>query len=128
MAKGKLKFKKADGNIEQLLPETTAEQVAIPSTSILAASKNVLAALEEISTNTSGNANNKVDKITSESTNTRVYAVNPDGSQTVLNTTLDANSDTIARRGTGGTLAVGTPVAAEDATTKDYVDKAVQGS
>ena len=62
---------------------------------------------------------NKVDKVTSTY---RIYGTNNSGAQTTYSLASGATASTIAYRGTGGVLQVGTPTANAHATTKKYVD------
>ena len=62
---------------------------------------------------------NKVDKVTSTY---RIYGTTSSGAQTTYSLASGATASTIAYRGTGGVLQVGTPTADAHATTKKYVD------
>ena len=62
---------------------------------------------------------NKVDKVTG---NYKIYGTNSSGGQTSYGLASGATASTIAYRGTGGVLQVGTPTADAHATTKKYVD------
>lgn len=65
---------------------------------------------------------NYVEKITTAGPNDRAYGVSGSGVQTVFNVDTGATAGSLARRGTNGELAVGTPTATSSATTKKYVD------
>lgn len=64
-------------------------------------------------------------KVTSTSTGTRLYGTTSGGSQTQVQYANGATANTVAYRGTGGTLPVGEPTDSPHATTKNYVDTAV---
>ena len=55
----------------------------------------------------------------------QAYAVNTDGTQTNIGVSMGNAEYSIARRGAGSTLSVGTPTADAHAATKKYVDDAV---
>lgn len=69
--------------------------------------------------------NNKLDKIEGS---TRVYTNDGTGAPGSLSYQLAATQFTMAYRNTGGRLAVGTPTDAADATTKAYVDDAIDAA
>jgi hypothetical protein len=64
----------------------------------------------------------KVDKITQIN---RVYATNQSGAQTSYTLSKDVYEDTVAWRGTNGTVKVGTPTDTARAATKEYTDTTV---
>lgn len=64
----------------------------------------------------------KLDKITSTSASSRVYAVRFDGAQTTYNITASIEPSVLAFRDTDGSLKVPTPTANEQATPKSYID------
>lgn len=64
----------------------------------------------------------KLDKVTSTSSNPRVYGINADGTQAIYNMRTASIAYTIAYRNSNGAISVGTPTADDDATTKKYVD------
>ena len=66
----------------------------------------------------------KLDKVTGSTTNQQVYTKSSSGSQEMVDVSQNADAYTMARRGSGGILKVGTPSADADATTKKYVDDA----
>lgn len=68
---------------------------------------------------------NKLDKITTTSTNDRAYVISKSGTQTTRDLSSDLSNDTIAVRTATGTLRVQTPTDNNDATTKKYVDDMV---
>lgn len=68
-----------------------------------------------------------VGAVPTTSTANRIYATNASGDQTVLAYSQSPNASSIAQRGAGGSLQVGTPTAAAHATRKDYVDGLVAG-
>ena len=71
-------------------------------------------------------ANTKLDKVTATDNYNRVYTVSNTGEQTLLKVASgSADIGTIAQRGVGGTLLIGTPTADTHATTKKYVDDQV---
>lgn len=63
-------------------------------------------------------------KVSTVSGQWKLYATDTSGAQITLGYTSDAVEWTVAQRGTGGILSVGTPTAAAHATTKAYVDSA----
>lgn len=65
--------------------------------------------------------NGKVDKITT-GTGIRIPVTDASGNQAVLQASASADAGTVAVRGTGGVVKVGTPSDNGDATTKGYVD------
>lgn len=72
------------------------------------------------------NIDKKLDKVTTPQDGYKVYAVSPEGSQTLYGASQAATGNTIAiREATSGSLNVGTPTANTHATTKQYVDAAV---
>lgn len=75
-----------------------------------------------VTTTDKSNWNNKVDKV---STANKVYGTNSSSAQTTYTIASAATASTIAYRGTGGVLQVGTPTANSHATTKAYVDNLV---
>lgn len=64
-------------------------------------------------------------KVDRTATASRVYATDGSGAQTTLAWSAAADASSIAQRGAGGVLVVGTPTGAAHATTKTYVDTAV---
>lgn len=79
----------------------------------------------QIATNTTA-IQGKLDKVTSASGTTQVYAKDMNGSQVMLDTAQgSAGFNTLARRTATGTLRVATPTDNADATTKLYVDTAL---
>lgn len=68
-------------------------------------------------------ANTKLDKVTATDNYNRVYTVSNTGEQTLLKVASGSvDIGTIAQRGVGGTLLIGTPTADGHAATKKYVD------
>lgn len=65
------------------------------------------------------NWDGKVDKVSSAS---KIYGTNSSSAQTTYSLSSSATASTIAYRGTGGVLSVGTPTANAHAATKAYVD------
>lgn len=63
-------------------------------------------------------------KVNKTATPYRVYGTNSAGSELPMEWAWTPNTDSIARRGVDGTLQVGTPAGANNATTKAYVDAA----
>jgi len=66
--------------------------------------------------------NNKVDKTTTEN---KLYGTDSSGAAYLYSIASAATASTVAYRGTGGVLQVGTPTADTHATTKQYVDNLV---
>ena len=64
-------------------------------------------------------------KVDRTSTGTRLYGTNSGGNQAQIQYSNGATANTVAYRGTDGTLPVGEPTSGEHATTKTYVDDAV---
>ena len=67
----------------------------------------------------------KLDKITTTTTYTQVYAKNTNGAATMLDVTQSATNNAVARRTSGGTIRTATPTDNADAATKLYVDTIV---
>ena len=61
-------------------------------------------------------------KVSTTSTGTRLYGTNAGGNQTQISYSNGPTANTIAYRGSGGTLSVGEPTSGEHAATKTYVD------
>lgn len=64
-------------------------------------------------------------KVSTTSTGSRLYGTTSGGSQTQVQYANGATANTVAYRGTGGTLPVGEPTSGEHAATKTYVDTSV---
>lgn len=69
-----------------------------------------------------------VTKTTITSGSNLAYVAINNGTQGTMGIANDAAPGTLAQRGAGGTLKVGTPVGVSDATTKKYVDDAISSS
>ena len=77
---------------------------------------------QELVTKVNDLENNKVDKVTSTSSNNRVYGVTASGKQTTYNISVSPNNDALARFGTNGVLQSNSPINNTDVTNKEYVD------
>ena len=77
---------------------------------------------QELVTKVNDLENNKLDKVTSTSSNNRVYGVTASGKQTTYNISVSPNNDALARFGTNGVLQSNSPINNTDVTNKEYVD------
>lgn len=66
-----------------------------------------------------------VAKVTKSASNPRLYGITYEGNQIMVSYSQSNGAQTVAMRGQGGVLKVGTPVGVSDATTKAYVDDKV---
>ena len=78
--------------------------------------------LSGVTSNVQTQLNNKVDKT---STGNKLYGTNSSGVQYLYTVASAASGNSVAYRGSGGVLQVGTPTADSHATTKAYVDNLV---
>ena len=78
--------------------------------------------VSEISVTDLKDGANYVNKISTTSDKVRVYAIATDGTPATKNISVNAYENTLAERGSGGILKVGTPLEDNDATNKQYID------
>ena len=67
-----------------------------------------------------------VEKVTNTTTSTKAYIAKTDGSQGTIEVATGVAANTLAQRGADGRLQVGDPKGQYDATTKEYVDSALE--
>lgn len=75
---------------------------------------------------TAAQVNNKLDKVTTGNSQ-RAYCISSANAQSMIVVSADSIADSIAQRGAGGVIIVGTPTAVNHATTKTYVDTGLAG-
>lgn len=78
--------------------------------------------INDVNSNITALDSKKVDKVTSTSSNDRVYGITASGRQTTYSTSVSPNNNALARFGTNGVLQSNSPINNTDVTNKTYVD------
>lgn len=119
-----IKDKTAREQLEYI--QTTLNEIQELVNSITGIDGGSLATDEDIK-NLQSQVDKKLNRLTPSASDefTRVYGQDPTGKDVIVALSEDARSKTLAMRGTGGTLVVGTPTSSSHAPNKLYVDNAI---